>query len=91
MYFIKVIIKFRTLEDMHEILHTGPYTISNKSIILKAWSSDFKLDKEFLTQIPLWNTLPNLPMSCWGCGSLDRIASSIDKPLYAEECTTKQS
>lgn len=30
-------------------------------------------------------------MSCWGVGSLSRIASVIGTPVFADECTTKQT
>ncbi|KAG5632846.1 hypothetical protein H5410_004563 [Solanum commersonii] len=49
------------------------------------------MQEEFLTEIPLWFSFPNLPMNCWSCNSLSRIASAIGKPIYADECTTKQS
>ncbi|XP_019240017.1 PREDICTED: uncharacterized protein LOC109220011 [Nicotiana attenuata] len=44
-----------------------------------------------MTEIPLWVKFPKLPMSCWGCGSLGRIASALGKPLFANECMTKQT
>lgn len=85
------IIKFQSIEDMQEVLYTGPHTINNRSIILKQWSADFDFAKKFLAEIPLWVTFPNLPMNCWSCNSLSRIASAIGKPIYADECTTKQT
>ena len=47
------IIKFRSLSDMNEVLYSGPYTISNRPIILKQWSLEFDFGNEFLTEIPL--------------------------------------
>ncbi|XP_075098038.1 uncharacterized protein LOC142175354 [Nicotiana tabacum] len=44
-----------------------------------------------MTEIPLWVKFPKLPISSWGCGSLERIASALGKPLFANECTTKQT
>ncbi|XP_015072458.1 uncharacterized protein LOC107016532 [Solanum pennellii] len=85
------IIKFKSLTDMNEVLYSGPYTISNRPIILKQWSAEFEFGKEFLTEIPLWVNFPKLPLNCWGAGSLSRIASAIGVPLFADECTTKQT
>ena len=48
------IIKFKSLNDMNEVLYSGPYTISNRPIILKQWCRDFDFGNEFLTEIPLW-------------------------------------
>ena len=85
------IIKFKSLNDMNEVMYSGPYTISNRPIILKQWSAEFEFGKEFLTEIPLWANFPKLPLNCWGAGSLSRIASAIGVPLFADECTTKQT
>ena len=85
------IIKFKSLNDMNEVLYSGPYTISNRPIILKQWSPDFDFGNEFLTEIPLWINFPKLPLNCWGAGSLSRIASAIGVPIFADECTTKQT
>ena len=85
------IIKFKSLNDMNEVMYSGPYTISNRPIILKQWSAEFEFGKEFLTEIPLWANFPKLPLNCWGAGSLSHIASAIGVPLFADECTTKQT
>ena len=34
---------------------------------------------------------PKWPLNCWGVGPLSRIASAIGVPLFADECTTKQT
>ena len=47
------IIKFKSLNDMNEVLYSGPYTISNRPIILKQWCRDFDFGNEFLTAIRL--------------------------------------
>ncbi|XP_019224047.1 PREDICTED: uncharacterized protein LOC109205757 [Nicotiana attenuata] len=84
------IIKFQSIDDMKEILCSGPYTINSRPIILKPWTPEFDFDKEFPTEIPLWIKLPKLPMNCWGINSLSRISSAIGIPMYADECTAKQ-
>ena len=76
---------------MNEILFSEPYTISNRPIIMKQWCPEFDFGKEFLAEIPLWVNFPKLPLNCWGVGSLSRIASAIGVPLFADECTTKQT
>lgn len=85
------VIKFQNMDDMHRIFHVGPHTIRNRSIILKPWTPDFDISKEFLTDILLWVIFPKLPMSCWGNEALSKIASAVGKPLFADECTTKQT
>ncbi|KAH0773896.1 hypothetical protein KY290_011033 [Solanum tuberosum] len=85
------IFRFQNKEDMQEFFYNGPYTINNKPIILKPWSIDFDLSNEFPTEISLWVKFPNLPMTCWSKDSLSRIASTVGKPVYANECTSKQT
>ncbi|KAK4710278.1 hypothetical protein R3W88_004791 [Solanum pinnatisectum] len=85
------IIRFQTKENMQEILYNGPYTINNKPIILKRWSIDFDLSKEFPTEIPLWVKFPDLPMTCWSKDSLSRIGSAVGKHVYDDVCTTDQN
>lgn len=83
------IAKFNILGDFKDILNGGPYTINGRPLILKQWTQNFDLKAEFLIEIPLWITLPKLPMSYWGNKTLSQLASAIGKPLFADECTTK--
>lgn len=85
------VIKYQLMDDLYEIIYIGPYTISNRPIILKPWTPDFDQNKEFLTEIPLWLIFPKLSMNCQGSESLSKIASAIGKALFADECTTKQT
>ncbi|XP_019230577.1 PREDICTED: uncharacterized protein LOC109211493 [Nicotiana attenuata] len=85
------VVRFNSVTDMHAVYYNGPYTISNRPIILKPWTTDFDFSKEFPSEIPLWVKFPNLPMNCWGSKSLSRIASVLGTPVFADECTTKQS
>ncbi|KAH0730337.1 hypothetical protein KY289_001525 [Solanum tuberosum] len=84
------IVRFQSVEDMQPIMFSGPYSISNKPLILKNWTKEFDFDQEFPTKIPIWVKFPSLLMNCWGCDSLSRIASAIGILMFADECTTKQ-
>ncbi|XP_059310372.1 uncharacterized protein LOC132061616 [Lycium ferocissimum] len=85
------IAKFQSVADMQEIVYSGPYCLNNKPLILKQWTLQFDLSKEFLSEIPLWIKLPKLPMNCWSCDSLSHIGNAIGCPMFADECTTKQT
>ncbi|XP_075077189.1 uncharacterized protein LOC142163933 [Nicotiana tabacum] len=84
-------IKFQTIEDLNAVYYSGPYSINNRPIILKPWTPEFDFNTEFPTEIPLWVKFPNLPMNCWSSNSLSRIASVIGTPIFADECTSKQT
>ncbi|XP_009792300.1 uncharacterized protein [Nicotiana sylvestris] len=83
--------RFDTIGDLKDILYGGPYTINGRPMILKQWTPDFDIKAEFLMEIPFWITIPNLPMSYWGNKTLSKLANVIGKPLFADECTTKQT
>ncbi|XP_009766307.1 uncharacterized protein [Nicotiana sylvestris] len=84
------IAKFDTIGDLKDILYGGPYTINGRLMVLKQWTPEFDIKAEVLMEIPLWVTIPNLPMSYWGNKTLSKLASAIGKPLFADECITKQ-
>ncbi|OIT00302.1 persulfide dioxygenase ethe1 -like, mitochondrial [Nicotiana attenuata] len=83
------VVRFNCMEDRDEVLYSGPYTISNKPIIIKPWTTGFDFQAEVLQTVPIWAKFPNLPLSCWGMDSLSRIGSGLGIPLYADEATTK--
>ncbi|XP_070039144.1 uncharacterized protein [Nicotiana tomentosiformis] len=83
------VIKFTNMDDRDVILYSGPHTIGNKPIITKGWTPEFNFKDEILKTIPLWVTLPNLPLNCWSADSLSSIGSGLGLPLYADECTSK--
>ena len=72
------------------MLYSGPHLFFGKAMILKQWTFSFSFNQEILKVIPIWVTLPNLPLNCWTTYSLSRIGSTIGVPIYADECTTKK-
>lgn len=48
---------------------------------------NFSFQKEILRVLPVWIRLYNLPLFFWGKNTLGRIASDIDVPICADECT----
>lgn len=85
------IAKFDTIGDLKDILYGGPYTINGRPMVLKQWTPEFNIKADFFMEIPLWVTIPNLPMSYWGNKTLSKLASAIGKPLFADECIAKQT
>lgn len=37
--------------------------------------------------LPLWTTLPNLPLYIWAEKSISKIASAVGRPITTNECT----
>ncbi|KAK4713244.1 hypothetical protein R3W88_019151 [Solanum pinnatisectum] len=82
------VMRFSSTEDRDEVLFSGPYMMSSRPVIVKAWCPNFNFNNEVLRMIPLWVKLPNLPLNCWGKDSLSRIGSRLGRHLYADECTS---
>lgn len=47
----------------------------------------FSLKDDMLRTLPIWVTLPQLPLHLWGASSLGKIGSVLGKTLFTDECT----
>ncbi|XP_058783726.1 uncharacterized protein LOC131658451 [Vicia villosa] len=84
------IVRFKSYEDLSQVMEQGPYFIYGKPLFLKYWSIDFELKDDLLRVLPLWITLPNLPLHLWGEKSLSKIASAVGRPIMTDECTARK-
>ncbi|XP_058759684.1 uncharacterized protein LOC131632999 [Vicia villosa] len=84
------IVRFRTWEDLNKVMEQGPYFIFGKPVFLKYWSVDFEIKADLLRVLPLWITLPNLPLYLWGERSISKISSAIGNPITTDECTARK-
>ncbi|XP_019239041.1 PREDICTED: uncharacterized protein LOC109219080 [Nicotiana attenuata] len=75
------VIRFSNLEERDQILYSGPHTVNNKLVIMKAWTEDFNIHDEVLKTIPLWVRFPNLPLNCWSMKALCKIGSTLGNPM----------
>ncbi|XP_058782465.1 uncharacterized protein LOC131656921 [Vicia villosa] len=71
-------------------MEKGPYFIYGKPLFIKYWTIDFELKADLLSVLPLWITLPNLPLHLWGKKSISKITSAIGKPITTDECTARK-
>lgn len=56
-------------------------------MVLQIWNADIDYEKEGLAKLPIWIQLYNVPLQFWTAAGLSFIASSVGKPLYADEMT----
>ncbi|XP_058742497.1 uncharacterized protein LOC131614990 [Vicia villosa] len=75
---------------MDVVLMKGPYFFRNIPLMLKEWGPDFNFKRDMLHTLPLWITLPQLPLHLWGANSLSKIGSAIGVPLVTNECTANK-
>ncbi|KAI8550741.1 hypothetical protein RHMOL_Rhmol06G0131700 [Rhododendron molle] len=74
-------------ERFHELLERGPWHFGGKLLILKLWHPHLKLEKEQLSNTPLWVHFFNVPLELWTGPGLSYVASSVGRPLYANQLT----
>lgn len=70
-----------------KILEGVPVTVARVPLILRQWKPLMELKKENQSAIPVWIRLRNLPIECWTVPAMGAIASSVGKPLYADQRT----
>lgn len=81
------LLRFKNHDDMDAVMMKGSYTIRNRPMILKEWHPDYNVMEDMLRTLPIWVTLPLLPLRLWGARSLNKIGSLIGVPLVTDECT----
>ncbi|KAI8555172.1 hypothetical protein RHMOL_Rhmol05G0154200 [Rhododendron molle] len=74
-------------EKFKQLMESGPWHFWGKLFILKLWHPHLKLEKEQLSQKPLWVHFFNVPLEMWTGPGLSHIASSVGRPLYADHLT----
>ena len=84
------IMKCKNREDMELVMEQGPYFIYGKPVFLRKWTTEFEMKEDLLRVLPIWITLPQLPLHLWGERSISKITSVIGKPITTDECTAKK-
>lgn len=82
-----IVFKFVNEDDRAKVLLGGPYMIYGRSLLLKCIPNCFNFNDDDMLHIPLWITLPGLPLECWNAKVLSKIASKIGKPITTDEMT----
>ncbi|KAJ6673641.1 GLYCINE-RICH CELL WALL STRUCTURAL PROTEIN 1.8-LIKE [Salix viminalis] len=81
------VFRFRTEEDIGEVLERGPWMFGGKHIVLQKWSPKFQFDKSRIASILVWIRLRGLPLPLWTKQGLSLAASMVGKPLSCDEPT----
>ncbi|XP_058746354.1 uncharacterized protein LOC131619255 [Vicia villosa] len=84
------IVMFKNHEELSQVMKQGPYFIYGKPLFLKYWTIDFELKEDLLRVLPLWITMPNLPLHLWGEKSLSKISSVVGRPIMTDECIARK-
>ncbi|XP_074313926.1 uncharacterized protein LOC141649128 [Silene latifolia] len=80
------LIRFKTNDDKHVALHSGPLFFDNKPFVVKEWTPGMKLTKDKPDSIPVWIRLYDLDLKYWGL-ALPKIVSLVGKPICSDQAT----
>ncbi|XP_077222159.1 uncharacterized protein At4g02000-like [Tasmannia lanceolata] len=83
--------KFSCEEDCTRVLEENGQNFGGRPLILQRWEPNTTMEKEKLTEIPIWIKLRGLHLKFWNHHCLSRIASLIGKPLYMDTQTAESS
>ena len=59
----------------------------NKPLIAKLWNPNVNLEREDMTEVPIWVRFMNLKLHLWSNAVLSKMASKIGKPLFTDHMT----
>jgi hypothetical protein len=71
------IFEFISQEDRDLIFRNGPYFMGAQGLYLNRWTPNFDLALEIPKDVPVWVSLPNLPIHCWNSASLQAIGNGL--------------
>ncbi|KAL2246110.1 UNVERIFIED_CONTAM: hypothetical protein Sindi_2879200 [Sesamum indicum] len=84
-----LIFHFARKEDRKQILSGGPYFIYRRPLLLKHMLYCFEFKEDDISLIPVWATLPSLPLECWHPNALGMIGSRIGNPIAMDSLMMK--
>ncbi|KAJ6296835.1 hypothetical protein OIU78_022543 [Salix suchowensis] len=81
------IFRFKSEEDVLEIIEKGPWMFGGKNIILQKWTPHFQFDRSKISHVSVWIRLRGLPLPLWTKEGLSMAASMVGKPQSCDEQT----
>ncbi|KAI5682027.1 hypothetical protein M9H77_03255 [Catharanthus roseus] len=85
-----LVFRFEIFEDRDQILQGGPYLIYGRPLILKEMPPLFEFGPCTLSVIPIWVTLPGLPLDMWNAKLLGKICSEVGDPICTDAMTSRK-
>ncbi|KAJ6319644.1 hypothetical protein OIU78_015121 [Salix suchowensis] len=81
------IFRFKSEEEVLEIIEKGPWMFGGKNIILQKWTPQFQFDRSKINHVSVWIRLRGLPLPLWTKQGLSMAASMVGKPQSCDEQT----
>ncbi|GJX46348.1 RNA-directed DNA polymerase, eukaryota, reverse transcriptase zinc-binding domain protein [Tanacetum coccineum] len=79
--------KFKSKEEMNNVLDQSPGLVNGKPLIVQKWDSEITIVKEAPCKIPLWIRLFNVLLEAWSVKEISIIASRLGRPIKIDKMT----
>ncbi|GKA24570.1 zinc knuckle CX2CX4HX4C containing protein [Tanacetum coccineum] len=79
--------QFESKSAMEKVMESGPWRIQLVPIILKVWTSNMLLQKEYVSCVPLWVKMHNVPIVAYSKVGLDLISAKVGKLMRLDAHT----
>jgi len=85
-----LVFKFPDADSREVVMQKGPFSVFGRPLLLKYMAPDFDFDLKPPLLVPVWVSLPNLPLSCWSARALGKITSIIGRPITTDGLTASK-
>ena len=82
-----IFFKIKIELGMMETINQGPWLINNIPLCIRKWEVGLKLERVEPSTIPIWVTIPNMPMELWNRESLSSMMSCVGDPIMLDRIT----
>ncbi|GJU59230.1 RNA-directed DNA polymerase, eukaryota, reverse transcriptase zinc-binding domain protein [Tanacetum coccineum] len=79
--------KFKSEEEMNNVLDQSPGLVNGKPLIVQKWDSEITIVKEAPCKIPLWIRIFNVLLEAWSVKEISTIASRLGRPIKMDKMT----
>lgn len=83
--------RFSNSADYHSILDKPFWSFGVRPLLLKRWDPNEAFDDAQWRKMPIWTTLPGLPVYLWSVDSLGRIGSCLRTPICVDMVTATKT
>ncbi|GKC02948.1 ribonuclease H-like domain-containing protein, partial [Tanacetum coccineum] len=76
--------KFASIEGMNGVLENGPWFIRSAPIIVKKWTPNANLLKEYMNLVPIWVKFHDIPIVAFTTEGLSVMATKLGKKVVQD-------
>ncbi|CAI9115004.1 OLC1v1015836C1 [Oldenlandia corymbosa var. corymbosa] len=81
------VVRFHNMEGVEEALTEPIRYLGSNPVVIKRWSVEKGANHKEITHVPVWIQLHSLELKYWNPATLSRIASTLGRPIAADDTT----